>query len=164
MKNLVEMICGEAKTTSNLIGEELGIAHNEILKKLKKIAGEILPARFNQMYVEGTRKSRGRDFKNFSINRDGYMFLVMNISTKTANNKKLAFIDAFNEMESHIIKTPTFMEKINDAISILENDKACASLCGIGLNEWKKIKVERESEVKKLVCQAQLILTFERQK
>lgn len=164
MKNLVEMIGGEAKTTSNLIGEELGIAHNEILKKLKKIAGEISPARFSEMYTEGTRESRGRDFKNFSINRDGYMFLVMNISTKTANNKKLAFIDAFNEMESHIIKTPTFMEKINDAISILESDRSCASLCATGLNEWKKIKAKRQSEVEKLVGQAQLILTFDRQK
>ena len=72
--------------------------------------------------------------------------------------------DAFNEMEAHIIKTPTFMEKINDAIAILENDRECASLCGTGLNEWKKIKAKRESEVKKLVGQAQLILTFDRQK
>ena len=164
MKNLVEMICGEAKTTSNLIGEELGIAHNEILKKLKKITGEISPLRFNQMYVEGTREAKGRSFKNFTINRDGYMFLVMNISTKKANSKKLAFIDAFNEMEAHIIKTPTFMEKINDAIAILESDKACASLCATGLNEWKKIKAKRQKEVEKLVGQAQLILTFDRQK
>ena len=161
MNSLVKMIDGEARTTSNLMGEEFGIAHNELLKKLTKLTGEISPVRFNEMYVEGTRESRGRSFKNYSITRDGYMFLVMNISTKTANTKKLAFIDAFNEMESHIIKSPTFMSKINDAIKMLEGDKEKASVCASGLSTWKRIKKQRESEVKKLINQAQLILKLE---
>lgn len=161
MNNLVNMVDGEARTTSNLMGEEFGIAHNEILKKLKKLTGEISPVRFNEMYIEGTRESRGRSFKNYSINRDGYMFLVMNISTKAANSKKLAFIDAFNEMEGHIAGSPTFMEKINDALKILEDDKEKASICATGLSRWRKIKKQREKEVKKLINQAQMILQLE---
>lgn len=161
MNNLVEMIDGEARTTSNLIGKEFGIAHKELLRKIDNFAVEISPLRFGKMYIEGTRDARGRSYKNYSISRDGYMFLVMNISTKAANSKKLAFIDAFNEMERHIIKSPTFMSKINEAIKMLEGDKEKASVCASGLSAWKKIKKQRESEVKKLINQAQLILNLE---
>ena len=161
MNNLVEMVNGEARTTSNLIGEEFGVAHKELLRKLDNLAVEISPMRFNKMYLKGTKEVRGRSYKNYSITRDGYMFLVMNISTKTANTKKLAFIDAFNEMEGHIIGSPTFMDKINDAIKMLEDDGEKASAFATGLNAWKKIKKQRESEVKKLINQAQLILKLE---
>jgi Rha family phage regulatory protein len=161
MNDLVEMINGEARTTSNLIGEEFGVAHKELLRKLDNLAVEISPLRFGKMYVEGVRDTRGRSYKNYSISRDGYMFLVMNISTKAANSKKLAFIDAFNDMDAHISGSETFMSKINSAINMLEGDKEKASVCASGLSAWKKIKKQRESEVKKLINQAQLILKLE---
>lgn len=104
MKDLVEIEDGEIVTSSNLIASEFGIAHNEVLKKISGFTGEISPVRFDKMYKEGVRKVRGREFKAYTINRDGYMFLVMNISTKKAHNKKLAFIDAFNMMERELLK------------------------------------------------------------
>ena len=52
------------------------------------------------------------------MNRDGYMFLVMNISTKKAHSKKLAFIRAFNEMEKRLL-------------SLNENSKD---------NEWLRVR------------------------
>lgn len=161
MSDLVNMVDGEARTTSNLMGEEFGIAHNELLKKLKKLTGEISPVRFNAMYTEGTRENRGRSFKNYSINRDGYMFLVMNISTRAANSKKLAFIDAFNDMERHIVKSPSVMTKINETIRLLEDDKEKASACASGLSQWRKIKRVHNTEIKRLVTAAQLILNLE---
>jgi|TARA_Y100000296_G_C5143346_1_gene242327 Rha family phage regulatory protein len=102
--NLVETVKGEPRTTSDLVGKEFGIAHNEILKKITGFIGELSPVRFSEMYSEDTRVVRGREFKTYNINRDGYMFLVMNISNKKLNNKKLAFIDAFNEMEKALLK------------------------------------------------------------
>ena len=103
MVNLVEIVSGEPRTSSDLIGKEFGIAHNEILKKIAILIGEISPVRFDEMYSEDSRVVRGREFKIFNVNRDGYMFLVMNISTKKAHGKKLAFIDAFNEMERRLL-------------------------------------------------------------
>jgi len=103
MVNLVSVIDGEPRTSSDLVGREFGIAHNEILKKLKGFTGEISPVRFNEMYHESSRVVRGREFKTYSMNRDGYMFLVMNISTKKAHEKKLSFIDAFNQLEKALL-------------------------------------------------------------
>jgi Rha family phage regulatory protein len=104
MVNLVEVIGGEPRTTSNVIGKEFSIQHNEILKKISGFVGEIPPADFEGMFVEDTREVNGREYKTYNINRDGYMFLVMNISTKKAHGKKLSFISAFNEMEKALIK------------------------------------------------------------
>ena len=104
MVNLVEVVRGEPRTTSNLIGKEFAIQHNEILKKIRGFVGEISPTDFGLMFIEDTRDVNGRDYKTYNINRDGYMFLIMNISTKKAHSKKLLFIKAFSEMERALIK------------------------------------------------------------
>jgi len=103
MVNLVSMINGEPRTSSDLVGKEFGIAHNEVLKKLGGFIGEISPVKFSEMFSESSRVVRGREFKTYLMNRDGYMFLVMNISTKKAHEKKLAFIDAFNALEKALL-------------------------------------------------------------
>ena len=103
MVNLVSVIKGVPMTSSDLISKEFGIQHNEVLKKVSSFTGEINPVRFAEMYREGSRIVRGREFKTYSVTRDGYMFLVMNISTKKAHAKKLLFIDAFNDMESALL-------------------------------------------------------------
>lgn len=104
MVNLIEVVQGEPRTNSYLIGKEFGIAHDNILQKITNFIPEISGVRFQEMYVEYNRIVRGREFKTYSISRDGYMFLIMNISTKRAHEKKLAFIDAFNAMEKTLLK------------------------------------------------------------
>lgn len=104
MGELVEMERGAAFTTSNIIGEEFGIMHMHILEKIRGFTNEISIVRFNEMFKEFEyENSRKRKYTSYKINRDGYMFLVMNISTKKANAKKLAFIDAFNKMEKILL-------------------------------------------------------------
>lgn len=105
MVNLVEYIKGEPQTTSDIIAKEFSMAHNELLKKMAVLAGEISPTKYDEMYTETTRTVKGREYKTFYVTRDGYMFLVMNISTKRAHEKKLAFIDAFNQMEHALLKS-----------------------------------------------------------
>lgn len=104
MVNLIEVIKGEPMTNSYILAKEFGIPHNDLLKKLRVLAGEIIPARFSEMYRSDFREVRGREYETFNMNRDGYMFLIMNISTKKAHDKKLAFIDAFNAMEKALLK------------------------------------------------------------
>ena len=101
---LVEIKSGVATTTSNLISEEFNIMHKHILEKIYSFKDEISAVKFNEMYKEFEHiNSRNRAYKSYRINRDGYMFLVMNISTKKANDKKLKFIEAFNLMEKTIL-------------------------------------------------------------
>ena len=104
MSELVQVENNNAFTTSLIIGEEFGVAHNEVLKKIRSFTGEILPVSFNNMYKPFNYvNDRGREYPAYKINRDGYMFLVMNIGTKKANSKKLMFIEAFNKMEKYIL-------------------------------------------------------------
>lgn len=120
MVNLIELVKGEPRTTSNLVAKEFGILHNEMLRKITNLTAEIPTVRFNEMYCVFDREVRGRKFKTYNMNRDGYMFLVMNISTKKAHAKKLAFIDAFNEMEKALL-------------NLSENSKN---------NEWLKVRTQ----------------------
>lgn len=103
MVNLVSVIDGEPRTTSDLVGKEFGLAHKHVLEKIYSFMAEIPAVRFKEMYSEDSRIVRGREFKTYSMNRDGYMFLVMNISTKRAHDKKLAFIEAFNQLEKALL-------------------------------------------------------------
>lgn len=104
MGELVEIKNGMIFTTSNIIGEEFGISHKHILEKIKSFTVEISTVRFEQMYQEFEyENSRKRKYKSYKVNRDGYMFLVMNIASKKANIKKLLFIDAFNAMEKTLL-------------------------------------------------------------
>jgi Rha family phage regulatory protein len=102
--NLVETVKGEPRTTSDLIAKEFGISHKHLLVNIQNLMVELSAVRFEEMYVLFDREVRGRKFKTYSISRDGYMFLVMNISTKKAHAKKLAFIEAFYEMENALLK------------------------------------------------------------
>ena len=105
MWDLVKLIRGEPRWTSNRIWEEFWIAHNEILKKIKSFVGKISPVRFEKMFKKSTYiNPRWQKYPNYLLNRDWYMFLVMNISTKKAHDKKLQFIEAFNEMEKIILR------------------------------------------------------------
>ena len=101
---LVEIENGMVFTTSNKIAEEFGIMHKHILEKIESFTAEISTVKFNEMYREFEyTNSRNRKYRSYKINRDGYMFLVMNIANKKANDKKLKFIEAFNLMEKTIL-------------------------------------------------------------
>jgi len=103
-EQLVKLIKWEPRITSNLFWEEFNILHNEILKKIAKLGREILPSEFDKMFIRWSYKNKqNRKYENYIINRDWYMFLVMNISTKKAHNKKIQFIKAFNEMERALL-------------------------------------------------------------
>lgn len=102
---LVQIVKWEPRWTSNRIWEEFWIAHNEILKKINNLAGEIIPVKFDKMFIKTTYiNTRWQEYPNYSINRDWYMFLVMNISTKKAHDKKIQFIEAFNLMEKALLQ------------------------------------------------------------
>lgn len=120
MVNLVEVVKGEPRTTSDLVAKEFFMAHKHVLEKIHSFTAEISTVEFKEMYKEDSRVVRGREFKTYNMNRDGYMFLVMNISTKKAHNKKLAFIKAFNEMERRLL-------------SLTENSSD---------NEWVKVRTQ----------------------
>jgi len=122
--NLIEVKNGEPITNSYIVSKEFNIDHFEILRKVRNLSMEISDVRFSEMFKIEKRMVRGRGFDQYIINRDGYMFIVMNISTKKANSKKLAFIDAFNAMEKSLLT--------------LDLNK--------GENQWLRLRVQSKAE------------------
>jgi len=105
LNDLVIIERGVPTTTSNIIAEEFGIAHRELMRKMKKLSGEISTVKFNDMYKDFTYiNQKGREYLSYKITKAGYMFLVMNISTKKAHDKKLLFIEAFELMEKMLLR------------------------------------------------------------
>lgn len=54
------------------------------------------------MFIESTFKNRGRDFKQYIMNRDGYTLLAMGFTGARALEFKIQYITAFNLMEQMI--------------------------------------------------------------
>ena len=160
MKPIVKFEHGKVTVTSKEIADVFNKSHRNVTRLIESLECSTEFGLLNFEQSEFTT-SQNKKHKCYKITRDGFVFLAMGFTGRDAAKWKEAYIKAFNEMESHIIKTPTFMDRINDAIQMLEGDKEKASVCASGLNQWKRIKKQRESEVKKLINQAQLILKLE---
>lgn len=52
-----------------------------------------------KFYQETTHQNRGKDYKAYLMNRDGFSLLAMGFTGKKALQWKLKYIQAFNEME-----------------------------------------------------------------
>lgn len=80
---LVEVKNGQVFTTSNTIGKEFNIAHNEILKKIRSIdVGEPF------IYIN----SRGREYPAYNLTLEDTLRLLMNMSSDKLSYFKDFFI------------------------------------------------------------------------
>jgi len=99
MKNeLVFTKQSEVWSDSLIFAYNFNLPHTEIRRKIKNLTME--NPMLKTMFVEvDYTNDRNRTYKKYLLNRDGYMFLVMNTHTEGANKVKLRFIQAFNHME-----------------------------------------------------------------
>ena len=157
--DLVTVNDGLITTTSKLLGDRFGKSHKNVLEAIKKLecSSEFRELNYRPSYYTSIQNKK---LFCYEITRDGFSFLGMGFNGKSAAKWKESYITAFNSMEDHLSNSGTMMEKINDAISIMERDKATASLCSKGLNEWKKLKKQHNSEVERLVSESQLVLSL----
>lgn len=101
MNGLVEISNKTPVTTSRKVADYFGKAHRDVLKAIRNLDS---PEEFNlRHYAQITfTDDKGREYPEFSITRDGFMILVMGFTGKKAMAAKLAFLDAFNAMESKL--------------------------------------------------------------
>lgn len=84
MGELVEIRNGMIFTTSNIIGEEFGIAHNHILEKIKSIDAGV-----EREYVN----SRNRKYKEYSLTLKEALSIIMLSSGAKCNAFKMYFVE-----------------------------------------------------------------------
>lgn len=101
----------QAVTTSLRVAE---VFHKEHRNVLASIGGLLKNQQTQQMFVEGTyiNEQNGQSYPMYYMNRDGFTLLAMGFTGSKAMEFKLAYIQAFNEMEQaqpKLLQTPEEM-------------------------------------------------------
>lgn len=98
MNELIELKSNEAVTTSLQVAEHFGKRHNNVVAKISEIVARNQATK--KMFKESTYKAEDNQFhRMYYINRDGFAFLVMGFTGRKADEWKLKYIEAFNQME-----------------------------------------------------------------
>lgn len=94
----------QAVTSSLKVAEVFDKQHKHVMEAIKnKIDSAENSAQYNSMFAEGTYKDKsGKSNPMYYMNRDGFAFIVMGFTGHKADNFKLQYIKAFNEMEHQV--------------------------------------------------------------
>lgn len=103
MNGLVHIDNQQVVTDSRSVAENFEKEHKNVLRTIDDLVAQNSATK--NMFLEQTREYRGRDFRYYLMNRDGFSLLVMGFTGKAALEWKLKYIDAFNAMEK-AIQTP----------------------------------------------------------
>ena len=93
-------------TTSTAVAEAFGRRHDHVVRDIRNLLG-VLPKdhlpKFGEMVFDAQIGSGAiRQVAGFWMNRDGFALLAMGFTGRKALEFKLAYIDAFNAMESQL--------------------------------------------------------------
>jgi Rha family phage regulatory protein len=82
-----------------------GKRHNHVLRDIRTLIGKT-PEEFNALNFEAVEilNAKGEKRPAYRLTRDGFTLLAMGFTGKKAIAFKLAYIDAFNEMEAELRK------------------------------------------------------------
>lgn len=102
--SLVAVENKHAVTTSMRVAEVFGKEHYNVMKAIKSLdcSEEFRAVNFNASKIDYQNGNIKKQLPMYYITRDGFMFLVMGFTGKTAAKWKEAYIKAFNEMEAKI--------------------------------------------------------------
>lgn len=91
----------QAVVSSRVVAEKFGKQHQHVTQTIENLISEnpLVKSMFSKTYYES---DRGRTYKEYLMNRDGFSLLVMGFTGKDALDWKIKYIQAFNAMESFI--------------------------------------------------------------
>ena len=103
MNELVTVYNHQLVTDSRQVAEHFEKEHGKVLRAIDNLVSQNRLTK--NMFLEQTHEYRGREFRYYLMNRDGFSLLVMGFTGAKALEWKLKFLEAFNAMEK-AIKTP----------------------------------------------------------
>lgn len=88
-------------TTSRNVAETFGKEHKHILEAVDNLTAE--NSTVKNMFAEDSYKNtRGREYRQVLMTKDGFTLLAMGFNGKKAIEFKLAYIEQFNKMEQQL--------------------------------------------------------------
>ena len=108
MNDLVIMHNGKPMVSSELIAKKFGKSHKHVLESIRRLINEC-PMEFSRPNFRPSvfTNSRGREYDCYVMTRDGFSLLAMGFTGSDAIKWKIAFISAFNNMESKLLEKMT---------------------------------------------------------
>lgn len=100
MENLVTVVNENVVVSSRDVAEHFEKEHKNVLRTIDDLVAQNSATK--NMFLEQTREYRGRDFRYYLMNRDGFSLLVMGFTGAKALEWKLKYIEAFNAMEKEL--------------------------------------------------------------
>lgn len=149
----------EAITTSIKVAKHFNRNHRDILRNIRNLecSSDFSARNFALTdYIDNQGKSRPM----YEMTKNGFVFLVMGFTGKTASLFKESYINAFDEM-IEIIKSQnlSLIAEFNRALLIYQNASALASDAGRNLSLYgRKIKPSAAEKVAELEKQLQPLL------
>ena len=136
--NLVAIENNEVVTSSIKVAEVFGKQHKDVLKAVKSldISEEFRERNFALSKIDYQNGNIKKQLPMYYITRDGFMFLVMGFTGKTAARWKEAYIKAFNEMEKML------NENVMANVFIAPTEKFGSNALIKTLTTFNKIKEE----------------------
>lgn len=118
MTDLVIMRNKQAVTSSLEVAKTFNKKHKNVIQSIEnKISSAENSAQLKNMFVLGNYKDKsGKSNKLYYMNRDGWTFIAMGFNGKEADNFKLQYINAFNQMEQALKELNQDSYMINDPI------------------------------------------------
>ena len=103
-EELVIMRDRQAVTTSLQVAKVFEKPHRSVLRAIDaKIQSAQFCADYQKMFVADTYKdSQGRTYPMYYMNRDGFTFIAFGFTGAKADQFKLKYINAFNQMEKQL--------------------------------------------------------------
>ena len=159
--DLVQVKGDKVFCDSSLVAKKFKMKHNDVVKVINRLAIRLRGANVTPNISAIEKEYRGQKFTAYLMDREFFTLLGMRFETPSAIEWQIKFNNAFYAMENSLTENQSVMEKCNSVIKLLQQDKDVASVCGKGLSDWKKQKVEHMTKVKELKDEAQLLLGFE---
>lgn len=101
---LVAVSNGQLVTDSRTVAERFEKEHGKVLRAIDNLVSQNRLTK--NMFLEQTHEYRGREFRYYLMNRDGFSLLVMGFTGAKALEWKLKFLAAFNEMDKILHSVP----------------------------------------------------------
>lgn len=112
---LVKVVNNQLVTDSRQVAEAFGKEHGKVLRSIDNLVSQNRLTK--NMFLEQTHEYRGRTFRYYLMNRDGFSLLVMGFTGPEALEWKIKYINAFNEMEKKLQKSsPPALPDFSDPV------------------------------------------------
>lgn len=118
---------GKVLVSSRVVAEDFKKAHDKVCRDIDNLKTQSPKLEVEKYFIESSYKSdRGRTYKEYLMNRDGFSLLVMGFTGKEALRWKLKYIEAFNKMEEELIKrrAPQLSAEDRAIVEIIHQVKA----------------------------------------